>query len=72
MTVKLGAKAQIHWPQLDMKRNMSIVIRKTYPETELSDGSPVGQYQRTQYRTELRMAKGISATMLAVQNATQL
>ena len=29
MTVKLGAKAQIHWPQLAWKRKKSIVIQKT-------------------------------------------
>lgn len=29
ITVKEGAKAQIHWPQLAWKRKKSIVIRKT-------------------------------------------
>jgi hypothetical protein len=71
ITVKLGANEQIHCPQLFMKKNMSIVMRKTYPDTELSLGSPVGQYHSTQYSTAETIAAGISATMLAVQNATQ-
>lgn len=29
ITVKEGAKAQIHWPQLAMKRKKSMVMRKT-------------------------------------------
>ena len=29
MTVKLGAQAQIHWPQLDWNRKNSSVMRKT-------------------------------------------
>ncbi len=29
MTVKEGAKAQIHWPQLAWKRKNSSVMRKT-------------------------------------------
>ena len=29
MTVNEGAKAQIHWPQLAIKKKNSIVMRKT-------------------------------------------
>lgn len=72
MTVKLGAKAVIHWPQLFMKKNINSVMRKEYPETELSVGKPVGQYQSTQYRKAATTAQGISATALAVQKAIQL
>ena len=69
--MKLGAKAQIHCPQLFIKKNMRMVIRKEYPDTELSVGRPVGQYHRAQYKVPETIATGISVTTLAVQNANQ-
>ena len=71
MTVKEGAKAQIHCPQLAWNKKKSMVIKKTYPDVDESVGSPVGQYHKAQYIVAPTIAIGISATTFAVQNATQ-
>jgi hypothetical protein len=54
-----------------MNKKNNMVIRKTYPEVELSVGKPVGKYHKTQYSTLDTMAMGISATTCAVVKATQ-
>ena len=54
-----------------MKRNISIVMKKTYPEVALSVGRPVAQYHKIQYNTDPTIAIGISPTTIAVQKATQ-
>lgn len=71
MTVKLGAHAQIHWPQLAMNKKNSSVIKNTYPAAGASYGRPVGRYHSSQYTTPATNDPGISLSTSAVQNATQ-
>ena len=70
MTVKLGAHAQIHWPQLDWNKKNNKVIKNAYPAAGASYGRPAGRYHSSQYSTPASSDPGISESTSAVQNAT--